>query len=368
MNGTRVAFLATGDEIVCGDTLNSTSRYFANQLASEGFITGRHLACSDSEEDIIGCMEFLGKNHDVLIITGGLGPTSDDRTRFALAHWLNVSLHEFPEAREHLTHHLRNSGFALNAGNLQQCLFPEGSTLLPNPNGTALGAYGFWNGRHIVLLPGPPREALPMFDNHALKLLQNCQRTDSVLLKWRLFGVAESVLNQTMEEALKGVPCEIGYRLDSPYIEFKVRTSAEMVERVRAIVDPICKPLILTPDGKKASELLREAIVAHKIPLSIRDDVTGGVLESLLHTPDTHPWLSFQPSAHAAIQVHLQGLEAFWNSQPNVQETTVQVRIESANTKWQDMHTLPFRSAMVVLNAAEWLSFRILHGLNLLHQ
>ena len=79
-----IAFLATGDEIIQGDTLDTNSHYLAQILNSEGLVIGLHLSCSDNETELYQCIEFLAKQHEIIITIGGLGPTSDDRTRYAL--------------------------------------------------------------------------------------------------------------------------------------------------------------------------------------------------------------------------------------------------------------------------------------------
>ena len=96
------AILATGDEIIHGDTLNTNSQYIAKALGSEGISLGYHLCSSDKETDLVNALNFLKQSHDTIIITGGLGPTSDDRTRYALASSIQHPLVEYPEAVEHL--------------------------------------------------------------------------------------------------------------------------------------------------------------------------------------------------------------------------------------------------------------------------
>ena len=121
-----VALLATGDEIIHGDTLNTNSFHLAQILSSEGLSLGLQLVCSDKESEINDCLHFLATQHDLIIITGGLGPTSDDRTRFALAHFLNTDLSNSQLLLEHIKNRLKLSPDKLNPGNKQQALFPAG--------------------------------------------------------------------------------------------------------------------------------------------------------------------------------------------------------------------------------------------------
>jgi nicotinamide-nucleotide amidase len=94
-----------------------------------------------------------------------------------------------------------------------------------------------------VLLPGPPKECLPMFENHAfLYLKQKLTPSDKVCLKWQLFGVPEGPTARKLEAALTGIPCQVGYRLDrsaSPYLEFKVRCGKALVAEIQAVIEPL---------------------------------------------------------------------------------------------------------------------------------
>lgn len=160
-----IALLATGDEIINGDTLNSNAHYLAHALSSEGLTVGRHMSCSDSQADIHECIQFLAKDHSILIIIGGLGPTSDDRTRFALGQFMGTPLIEFPKALEHVQNRLLRSKLALTEGNRQQAKFPPQAVLLPNPNGTALGCLCEWNGQLFFYFPARRENAIPCLTN-----------------------------------------------------------------------------------------------------------------------------------------------------------------------------------------------------------
>lgn len=115
---------------------------------------------------------------------------------------------------------------------MQQCLFPANARLFPNPYGTAMGCSYSWKGKVFILLPGPPRECLPMFNQDVLPLLlQTSRHSNKQILRWRVFGLAESEIAQILEEALEGLDCQTGYRLETPYLEFKVRCKRELIEK-----------------------------------------------------------------------------------------------------------------------------------------
>ncbi|MDI9817834.1 MULTISPECIES: molybdopterin-binding protein [unclassified Legionella] len=365
-----IAFLATGDEIVHGDTLNTNSHHLAHALSSEGIPLGLQMACSDKESEIHECIQLLASKHDTIIIIGGLGPTSDDRTRFALQRFLNTKLTVFPQAIEHIQTRLHLSAKSLNPGNRQQALFPPGATLLPNPNGTAMGCYYSWQGKAFILLPGPPHECLPMFNHHVLPLLQQKQHSDKLICKWRLFGVAESQIAQELDEALATLDCQTGYRLETPYVEFKVRCKHHLIEQVKQVIEPIVAPLIIAPPEKKASEQLRERILQLQIPVSIVDEATGGLLQTLIQQPGNYHLLKFNlcNEHNDSLHFHLRGLKEYWNQQQGKDRTDLSIEYSKGHEQGTERHEIPYRSALVTHIAAEWLSFRLLHLINQLHQ
>ncbi|KTC77120.1 competence/damage-inducible protein A [Legionella brunensis] len=364
-----IALLATGDEIIHGDTLNTNSHYLAHALSSEGLPLGLQLSCSDKENEIHDCIEFLVKNHDVIIMIGGLGPTSDDRTRFALERFLKTKLVEFPEAIQHIQNRLRLSSKELNPGNRQQALFPSNATILPNPNGTAMGCFYPWEGKLFILLPGPPRECLPMFNDHVLPLLQQRQHSDKSIFKWRLFGVAESLIAEQLDTALADLDCKTGYRLETPYVEFKVRCKAQVAAKIKERVEPLIAPYLIASTEQKASEQLHARILQLESPISIIDEATGGLLQTLIQQPDNHHLLHFN-NCHqdSTLQFHLRGLKEYWNQEPMTGKTQLSIEYSSANNQGTEIHEIAHRSALVIYFAAEWLSFRLFHLINQLHQ
>lgn len=362
-----IAILATGDEIVHGDTLNTNAYQIAQTLSSEGLPLGFHLTCSDKEKDIINALNFLCQDHDMIIIIGGLGPTTDDLTRFALAKFTNEPLIERQEALAHIKTLLKNIKVNLNPGNLQQCLFPKSADILPNPFGSATGCFYQWNNKTFILLPGPPRECLPMFHQHVMPKLAQASRSTKHILKWRIFGLPESEIAHTLEEALKGVACQTGYRLETPYVEFKVRCTKAHIDAVKAIVDPILKPHIIATPEKKASEALVDLILKLNKPFSIIDEATGGLLQTLILKPELSNLVYFHKVDHTTLHFHLSGLEEYWSQKGPLGSSHLLIHYTNQNEEGGEKHEIPYRNPMVLNYAAEFLSFRLFHLLNHLH-
>ena len=361
-----IAFLATGEEIINGDTLNTNSQKMARALSEEGFEVGRHLACGDALSDLTQSIEFLSQTHDTIIITGGLGPTSDDRTRFALAQCYHLHLIEHPQAIEHVQSILTRASLVMNEDNRQQAFFPKDATLMANPYGTAMGAF-IETKKKFFLLPGPPRECLPMFNQFVLPALLKEPPGHVQILKWRLFGVAESEIGTKLDKALAELDCETGYRLEVPYVEFKVRCDEALVEKVRTVIDPLVGPYIISPPEYRASEHLKDRINGLPLKIEILDDVTGGVLQRTLQEPSNVKKLAFHETPDFEMHFHLKGLEAYWQGEKS-NSTQVSIHVRCQDFSEVEAHTLPYRSPLVIDYAAEWLSYRILHLINQFHQ
>ncbi len=363
-----IAFLATGDELVYGDTVNTNSGKMAKHLSSSGIGIGNHLVCSDDEQDIINSLKFLNQKHKTIIITGGLGPTTDDKTRFALAKFVNEPLICYDRAIQHIQERLDRAQLKMCEGNRQQALFPKGTTLIENPNGTAMGGYFTANDTLFILLPGPPKECIPMFEQQLIPLLSEQASSNSQMLKWMVFGYAESELARKLESALEGFDCQTGYRLDLPYIEFKVRCPTELAEQVKQRIEPLIQEDVFCTPELKASARLKQLIKTLGKTLCIRDDVTGGLLQSLIDSPETHRYLQFQADGASDVQVHLTGLKEYWQQMPYQGQTEIQFHASSKNGEpYHEAKQLPYRSPNVIHHAVEWLAFRLTRFLEIIH-
>jgi len=357
-----IAILATGDEIIHGDTLNTNGFDIAHALSAESMQLGMQLACSDKESDIVDGLRFLSRHHQTIIIMGGLGPTSDDRTRFALARFLNTPLIEHDVAIKHIQTRLSRAGLELNAGNRQQAYFPEKAKLLANPHGTALGCCYQHQDQLFFLLPGPPIECLNMFHTDVLPYLrQQLPPSQKQLIKWRLFGVSEGMIAEKLDQALQHLPCETGYRLERPYLEFKIICHQDDISTVKQIIDPMVKPYIIASPEQRASERLQSVIEQLQQSIVITDEATGGLLQTLIQRPSNFQWLHFQSTSHADWYFHIQGLQEYWQQESEKKTSQISLSYRGKNKENNETHTLPYYSPWVVNAAAEWLAFQIVN-------
>ncbi|MCC2666509.1 MAG: molybdopterin-binding protein [Gammaproteobacteria bacterium] len=244
-----IALLATGDEICNGDILNSNSQEIAQRLFSNGIQTGIHITVADNLADLEMAMNFLLQNHRALITIGGLGPTSDDLTRQAVSHTIQRPLVFDESSWQSIIERLHRFGIHTPPeSNRQQALFPKDAMIIPNPNGTAAGCMIQHAEKFIFMLPGPPGECLPMFDNSVLSILKNNQFQQTIYYqKWLLSGVSEAQIAEELDKLAGPFQCTTGYRFFYPYLEFKLYSkNKEDFNILLPLIEKAITPYVIT--------------------------------------------------------------------------------------------------------------------------
>lgn len=241
----RIGLLATGNELTEGDILNLDGQAISKTLQEQGLPIGLHVITPDQENDIKKGLNFLLQSHTMVIITGGLGPTSDDITRNALTSIIGKELKFDETSWQHICQRIHQRlGREPHESNRQQAFFPEGAHIIPNPNGTAAGCWVEYKKKTIYMLPGPPKECIPMFLEVVLPdILSKHTPRDLVKLSWRLQGAIESDMAALIDEAVKNYPVITGYRAEFPFLEVKIYSTHhaefdEMLAIVKKIIEP----------------------------------------------------------------------------------------------------------------------------------
>lgn len=242
----QIAILATGNELILGDTDNSNGQYIARALVQNELHPGMQLLVGDEETAISSAIRFLLSQHAGLISIGGLGPTSDDRTRFALSKALNLPLVFNEIAWQDVLATFTQKNRIPEECAKQQALFPTDAIIFPNPNGTAPGCELKWRNKYIYLLPGPPRECLPIFDKHVLpSLIQHKFQRPLIRRSWMLYNVFESQIASQLDPLIGKYKCELGYYLHYPHLEIRVwGTDPEECEHFSKEIMPIIQPYL----------------------------------------------------------------------------------------------------------------------------
>ena len=217
----RIELINTGSELLLGFTVNTHANYLARQLSDRGLRLSRQTTVADDRAEMRAAVATALARCDILLITGGLGPTSDDFTRDVVADLLGRALRRDETVVAAITERYRARGFALRDQILVQAQVPVGAQVLPNAHGTAPGLLLRHGEKLICLLPGPPRELYPMFEQQVLPLLPAGAALDCRVFKVACLG--ESVIEQLVAPALADLPdLELGYCARMGEVEVRI--------------------------------------------------------------------------------------------------------------------------------------------------
>ncbi|MEO8439610.1 MAG: competence/damage-inducible protein A [Spartobacteria bacterium] len=278
----RVVVINTGTEILLGEVLNTHLTFIAREIFPLGLRVDRQMSVPDG----IAIRDVLLENFpraDVIFVTGGLGPTTDDLTREITAELLEKELVLDSELAEVITRRLQRRGIRLTDRILRQAQVPQGALVLPNDNGTAPGLYlaAKGEGPHLFLLPGPPRELQPMFAQSVVPILQRIVRQEEPLLchTYRIVGMGESYVEEAIGAdllALSGI--EVGYCARMGEVDLRVLGSAIVLEQADAIVQAKLATSIFSTSGEKLEEVIVRELAQKRATLAVAESCTGGFL------------------------------------------------------------------------------------------
>ncbi len=290
----RAQILTIGTEITAGEIVNSNAAWVSQRLEEQGIRVYAHLSVRDHTEELHRAL-LSSREYDLVIVTGGLGPTTDDITRASLAHFAGVHL-EFSEVVWRELQELHQSrGLAIRPSHRHQCYFPKDSEPLPNPVGSALGFLQSIEGRPYFVLPGPPNELEGMWHQSvAARTLawaseRSTQLRSYAWKRWTCLGPPESEVAEKVEAAIfeclgAESQIEVGYRAAVPFIKVKLFLNETLPEHrnLQAAVDTVLQPFLIGEgDVDLAMELLKRW---PKSTLHVLDSTTGPRLANRLFT------------------------------------------------------------------------------------
>jgi nicotinamide-nucleotide amidase len=291
-----IELITTGSELMLGRILNSHQQWICRQLADLGYTVKRHVSVSDTASDIGQAVKEALARANWVITTGGLGPTSDDLTRDAIASLLGRSLRQDPVILEQLKSFFSRRNRPMPPNVALQALVPEGATILDNPFGTAPGVHFDLNPNpfqspgqpaSLFLLPGPPRELRPMFTNCVLPLLlaKHPPRQSYAACTLRTVGIGESHLEHLIAPPLQpliNAGLEIGYC--SRPGEVDVRLSARgrhpdsVLESARTIVRNLVGHHVYGENEDELDAVVVNLLRKYRRTLATAESCTGGLI------------------------------------------------------------------------------------------
>jgi competence/damage-inducible protein CinA-like protein len=274
----------TGSELLLGDVVNSHLNFIAREIFPLGLRIERQITVPDGSAIREAIAEWL-ERADVIFITGGLGPTTDDITREVTADLLGLPLQHDPAILRAIEERARSRGFRLTDRVARQAEVPEGATVLPNDHGSAPGLYIAADSQakrpHLFLLPGPPRELHPMFRASVLPLLRRLVPAQSVMERrtFRIAGMGESLVEEAVGAQLIALPgLELGYCARPGEMDLRLIGSPAVLQEAEKIVRNKLSAAIFSTDGSELEDAVVKLLTERGKTLAAAESCTGGYL------------------------------------------------------------------------------------------
>jgi competence/damage-inducible protein CinA-like protein len=296
---TRAAILSTGDELTTGRILDSNASWIADKLFEIGVDVTCVLTVGDYPDRLEWAWRQALERADVVISTGGIGPTADDLTSETVARVLGVPLVEHTESADRIRRWFASTGRPMPENNLKQALMPRGAVLVPNALGTAPGYRAAHGDRHVVVLPGVPREMKPMMEETVLPWLR-AQRGGAVYLArtFQTFGVTESGLDELVAGVVDPSEGRVSFRASFPEVSVRVVVHGEPAvarerlatvgDRLRAAIGTYCYGEGAVTMEEAVGRLLRE----RGRTVATAESCTGGlVAHRLTNVPGSSTYM-----------------------------------------------------------------------------
>lgn len=287
----RVEVINTGTEILLGAVLNTHQRFLAERLAAIGLKIQRQCTVPDGPpifEELLAAF----RRADVILVTGGLGPTTDDVTREAVADLLGVEMVEDPDSLAAIVARFARRSITLPDRAGRQAMRPEVATVLKNPHGTAPGLYipptpaARLDGAlspHIFLLPGPPRELHPMVDGELIPILKTlAPQSAEITHTLRIIGVGESAVEKAVGAALIELGIDPGYCARPYEVDVRLVGDQAKVEAGTLLVRAAFAAEIVSEDGSSLEETVIRLFLKDSLTLATAESCTGGQITSRL--------------------------------------------------------------------------------------
>ncbi len=280
---TRVEILNTGTELLFGSVINTHLSYLAQQLFPLGLRVQRQLTIPDGDSIGDAIIESA-RRCEVILVTGGLGPTTDDITREIVSELTGRPLRLDDSILQKISQRFKKRGLTMTDRTARQAYVPDGATELANDHGTAPGLYlPAQNGiPHLFLFPGPPRELRPMFKTYALPILRSLVGSHDLDARtYRTTGLGESQVERIIGERLLTIPgLELGYCARMGEVDVRVIGSQLAVKAASQLIESELGDYIVTTEDKELEDIVVELLTMKKATLAIAESCTGGLLAS----------------------------------------------------------------------------------------
>mgnify|MGYP001133784371 CR=1 FL=1 len=286
-----VEIISVGTEILLGNIVNTNAAYLAEKCAAIGLSCYYQEVVGDNEERLEGVLQSALVRADVLLVSGGLGPTQDDLTKETAAKALGRKLILHEPSKAAIESFFQKKGIEITENNWKQALVPEGCIVIANQNGTAPGMIIEDKGRHVVLMPGPPNELIPMFEHAVMPYLNSLQPGIIYSQTVKVCGVGESKVEAMIKDLIdeQSNPTIATYAKTGE-VHLRVTARAEGEKEAKKLVKPYVKELkgrfgnhvYTTQEDVTLEKAVVDLLLANHLTVSTVESCTRGMLAARL--------------------------------------------------------------------------------------
>ncbi|GAB4134117.1 MAG: competence/damage-inducible protein A [Raineya sp.] len=284
----KAEILNIGDELLYGQVTNTNAQWISSELDKIGIRVIRHSVVSDAEQAILEALHEAENRADVVLITGGLGPTKDDITKKTLCKFFGTKLIRHPEALQMITEFFESRGREMLEVNRQQADLPENATYIPNLKGTAPGMWFEKNGKVFISMPGVPHEMQFLMQSYVLENLQKFFHTPFIAHKMiKTVGIGESYLAKEIEEWENNLPehIKLAYLPSFGMVRLRLTGSGEDKSQILKEIEdqtqkllPIIDKYVYGFDEDDLAMAVGKLLVSKGKTIALAESCTGGFL------------------------------------------------------------------------------------------
>lgn len=286
----KTAILTVGTEILFGQIVNTNAAFLSQQLQNMGYDVMYHYSVGDNPRRLKEIIDFAFRDCDLILTTGGLGPTQDDLTKEVIAEAFGDVIVENKECMDALLSNYQSAGRPMTPNNLKQAYMPSQATVLPNDAGTAPGFALEKDGKIIIAMPGPPREMTRMFELQVKPFLEKKQDSVIYYRLIRTFGLGESSMETVLLPLIDGQtdPTLATYAKEGE-CSLRVASKRATMEEAKAAVDEMIEKVdeligeyIYSYDDEELIDVVGKLLIDKNITISCAESCTGGLFAGAL--------------------------------------------------------------------------------------
>lgn len=286
-----VEVISVGTEILLGNIVNTNAAYLAEKCAGLGLSCFYQDVVGDNEGRLEDMIKLALSRADILFLSGGLGPTEDDLTKETAAKVMGKKLYLHEESKATIITYFKKKGIVPTDNNWKQAMVPEGSIVIPNPNGTAPGVIISEQGKHVILMPGPPGEMIPMFEDSIMPYLENLQSEVIYSKTVKVCGIGESKAEMMVKDLIDSQENPtIATYAKMGEVHLRVTAKAEDRKKAKQLVKPMVQELkkrfgdnvYTTKENKSLEACVVSMLKKRKLTICTAESCTGGMVAARL--------------------------------------------------------------------------------------